>query len=93
MRKASQTVTPGENKAPLLNFRQLEFNFDKELRRKRRPVPYDRLYKILLEGPLTRKDIMTITGLGETAVSQIIDTLSLRYPVWSPRRGVYELLK
>lgn len=54
-------------------------------------VDYDLLYKRLLQGPVTFAEIEEMTGAKHNAVAQIITTLCLRYPVWSPQRGVYKL--
>ena len=54
-------------------------------------VDYDMLYKMLLAGPVTFKMIEEATGVSHNGVAQVITTLSLRYPVWSPKRGIYKL--
>lgn len=77
---------------------QLWFDFDapvqahKKQQRRRITVDYDRLYRRLQQGPLTFDDIKTMTGLPRTAVPQVIVTLSEKYPVWKPSRGVYKLM-
>ncbi len=48
---------------------------------------------MLEAGPITSADIEAATGATRRNVTQIITTLSLKYPVWSPRRGEYALLK
>lgn len=65
--------------------------FIKPRKKKRVEVDYDELYKLLLAGPLTFRQIEEITGVKHCGVAQVITTLSLRYPVWSPKRGVYKL--
>lgn len=60
-------------------------------KKKRKRVDYDELYKMLLAGPVTFKDIQEATGVSHSGVSQVITTLCLKYPVWSPKRGVYKL--
>lgn len=60
--------------------------------KKRVYVDYDFLYARIKEGPLTFRDIQELTGVSKAGVSQIITTMSLRFPVWSPKRGVYQLL-
>ena len=59
--------------------------------KKRKRVDYDELYKMLLKGPITFRDIEEATGVSHNGVAQVITTLTLRYPVWSPSRGVYKL--
>ena len=70
---------------------QLEFEFESPAKNKRKKVDYEDLYQRLLHGPLTFNQIMEITGLSKAGTSQCITTLILRYPVWSPARGVYKL--
>lgn len=65
--------------------------FIKPKRKKRRLVDYDQLYQMLLTGPITFKDIERVTGVSHCGVAQVITTLSIRYPLWSPKRGVYKL--
>lgn len=59
----------------------------------RRSIDYEALYSMLEAGPITSTDIEAATGASRRNVTQIITTLSLRYPVYSPRRGEYALLK
>lgn len=68
---------------------QLEFDFSP----KRRRVDYDALYERLKEGEVTVSEIQEMTGVDACGVSQVVTTLSLRFPVWTPRRGVYKLLE
>lgn len=60
-------------------------------KKKKQPVDYERIYHRLLQGPMTFKDIEEMTGIAHCGVAQVITTLSLRYPVYSPSRGVYKL--
>jgi hypothetical protein len=77
----------------MAEWRQLEFDFSFcRSRKKRQPVDYDMLYQRLLQGPLTFADIEKLTGVPHCSVAQIITTLSLNYPLWSPKRGVYKLI-
>lgn len=62
-------------------------------KRKRVPVDYDLLYQRLLEGPVTFAEIEELSGVAHSGVAQVITTLSLRYPVWSPKRGTYKLME
>lgn len=48
---------------------------------------------MLKSGPLTSRDIEMVTGASRRNVTQIITTLSINYPVYSPKRGEYALLK
>lgn len=66
---------------------QGEFDFST-----RKIVDYNYLYSLLLKGPLTFAEIMAITGIKKEGVSQVITTLSLHYPIWEVKRGVYKLL-
>lgn len=50
------------------------------------------LYERLKEGPLTFNEIEKLTCVAHSGVAQVITTLSLRYPIWSPKRGVYTLI-
>lgn len=60
-------------------------------KKKKKYVDYEQLYRLLLAGPLTFKQIMEVTGVDHHGVAQVITTLTLNYPVWSPARGVYKL--
>jgi hypothetical protein len=62
-------------------------------RMKKDNINYDELYKILLREPLDYKKIKAATGVSGGKARQIIDTLSLRYPLYQISRGVYGLLK
>ena len=66
---------------------------EKQQKKKKLVVDYDYLYQKLLEGPLRSKDIEEITGVSHSGVFQIITTLSINYPIWSPSRGVYKLIE
>lgn len=61
-------------------------------KRTRKPVDYDALYKLFLAGPVTFRQIEEATGVSHNAVAQVITTLSIMYPIWNPKRGVYKLL-
>lgn len=58
----------------------------------RRQVDYDVVYRRLREGAVTVAELQELTGVKGGGISQVITTMSLRFPVWSPRRGVYKLL-
>jgi hypothetical protein len=62
-------------------------------RRKIRESDYDELYNILRREPLNYAKIRDVTGVSNSGIMQIIDTLTLRYPLYQIRRGVYGLLK
>jgi hypothetical protein len=62
-------------------------------RRKTKSVEYGELYNILLREPLDRAKIREVTGVSNSGIMQIIDTLTLRYPLYQIRKGVYGLLK
>jgi hypothetical protein len=76
-------------------WRQLEFDFS-PLPRKKKPrkiVNYDLLAEYVRQaGEVTFAEISELTESSAGGTAQIIDTLSLRYPLWSPRRGVYRML-
>lgn len=76
-------------------FEQLEFDFAelKIKKEKRKKIDYEALYQRLLQGPVTFREIQSITGVSKTSVMNVIDVLSVRYPVWEPERGVYKLLE
>lgn len=59
---------------------------------KRQQPDYEMLYERLKEGPLTFNEIEKLTCVAHSGVAQVITTLSLRYPIWSPKRGVYTLI-
>ena len=60
--------------------------------KKRKYTDYERLYELLKAGPVSFERIREETGLDKRAAAQVITTLSLKYPVYSPKRGVYALL-
>lgn len=60
-------------------------------KRTRVPVDYDSLYKLFLAGPVRFRDIEEASGVSHNAVAQVITTLSLRYPIYEVKRGVYKL--
>jgi hypothetical protein len=62
-------------------------------RRKKKWVDYDELYNILRREPLDYAKIRAVTGVSNSGIMQIIDTLTLRYPLYQIRKGVYGLLK
>lgn len=69
------------------------FFFFPKKKAERKYVDYEFLYNKLKEGPLTFNDIQELTGVSRYGVAQVITTLVLKYPVWSPQRGVYKLLE
>lgn len=60
-------------------------------KRARKPVDYEALYQLFLRGPVRFKDIEEVTGVSHNAVAQVITTLSLRYPIYELKRGLYKL--
>ena len=62
------------------------------IERKRKYVDYDRLYELLKKSPVSFEQIRQETGLDKKGAYQVITTLSLKYPVYSPERGMYALL-
>lgn len=74
-------------------YEQLEFDFEFQEKKERKKIDYEALYQRLLHGPVTFREVQTITGVPKHSVMAIIDVLSIRYPVWEPDRGVYKLLE
>ena len=74
---------------------QQEFDFDFSIPEPPKPrkikVDYNLLYEELKKGPLTFSQIKALSGVAHSGVSQIITTLSLHYPVYEYKRGVYKL--
>lgn len=68
---------------------QLEFQFD--FRKTKKKVDYDLLVEELRKGPLTFTQIQAIAGIKRADVAQTITTLSLHYPIYEVRRGLYKL--
>lgn len=62
-----------------------------QAKRTRKPVDYDKLYELFVRGPVRFRDIEEATGVSHNAVAQVITTLSLRYPIYEVKRGVYKL--
>lgn len=60
-------------------------------KKKRKNVDYDDLYRMFLQGPVTFNDIETRTGVSHNGVAQVITTLSLKFPIYEVKRGVYKL--
>jgi hypothetical protein len=48
---------------------------------------------MLQREPLDYAKIRAATGVKNSGIMQIVDTLSLRYPLYQIRKGVYGLLK
>ena len=65
----------------------------KSLGELKRVIDYEALYELLKQGPLSYADIEKATGTHRKNVPTIITTLSLKFPVYSPQRGVYALLQ
>lgn len=60
-------------------------------KRTRKNVDYEMLHEMLVRGPVRFRDIEEATGVSHNAVAQVITTLSLRYPIYEVKRGVYKL--
>lgn len=87
---AGRVLDAGRNGDASPMWTQLEFDFDKVVRR---DTDYDLLARFIEEkGEVTFREIVDYTQCTASGASQVIDTLSLRYPLWSPRRGVYKML-
>jgi hypothetical protein len=63
------------------------------MKRTRVTVDYDRLHALLLAGPLDYAAIRKATGLPNSGIVTVIDNLTLRYPLYRIRKGVYGLLE
>lgn len=59
----------------------------------RKKVDYEELYNILKREPLNYAKIRAATGATNVKIQRIINALSLRYPLYQIRKGVYGLLK
>ena len=78
---------------------QQSFNFEwtedpkpAEPKKKYKRTDYELLYKSLLQGPLSFSQIGQIAGIdNRSSISQIITTLSLKFPVYEAQRGIYKL--
>lgn len=74
-------------------WKQLEFDFNPTKRKPRKIVNYEALAEYVRQaGEVTFAELADVTESNAGSTAQIIDTLSLRYPLWSPRRGVYRML-
>lgn len=73
------------------------FFFDEEpkidKKESRNTPDYEMLHERFLEGPVSFKEIEKLTGVAHSGVAQVITTLSLRYPIWNPERGIYKLIE
>ena len=65
------------------------FDFTEKLKKKK--VDYVSIYEALKSGPLSFSQIEAMSGVAHSGVAQVITTLSLRYPVYEYRRGLYKL--
>lgn len=71
---------------------QQEFEFDFSVpKKKKNKVDYERIYNEIRKGPLTFSQIQALAEVDHTKVSQVITTLSLRYPIYEWARGIYKL--
>lgn len=70
---------------------QLEFDFS-EPKKQKQFVDYEKIYEELQWGPLTFTQIKELAGVPHNSVWQVITTLSMNYPIWSPKPGLYKLL-
>ncbi len=55
-------------------------------------VDYDALYRLFEKGEVCLSQIMEQTGLDKKKAYQILTSISLKWPVYRKRRGVYALL-
>jgi hypothetical protein len=54
---------------------------------------YELLFQEIQERDLTREDLMRLTGCSYAALGNIIDSFSLRYPIYEVSPGTFALLK
>lgn len=74
------------------NWYQQEFIFDfTPIPKKKKKVDYEKLVEEFRKGPLTYSQIMELSGVCKSGVSQVITTLSLHYPIYEASRGVYKM--
>lgn len=71
---------------------ELDFAVPQKKKRHRRDIDYEKIYAALKCGPLTFSEIGALAEVERCAIAQVITTLSVRYPIWSPSKGVYKLL-
>lgn len=60
-------------------------------KKKKVVVDYEKLYQLFLKGPVRWSEIEAASGVSHNSVSQVITTLSLRYPIYEVSRGLYKL--
>lgn len=74
---------------------QLEFFFMVKEGRKKKVIPnYEAVYQIIKEkGPITVKDLRTLTGIPANTIMGVVDTLSLRYPIYELDDGRIKVLE
>ncbi len=77
------------------NWYQQEFSFEFDAvpkKKKKVKVDYKLIYNEMKQhGPLTFSQIEALAGVNHSGVSQVITTLSLHYPVYEVKRGLYKL--
>lgn len=60
-------------------------------KKKKTAVDYEKLYELFLRGPVRFCEIEAASGVSHNSVAQVITTLSLKYPIYEVRRGLYKL--
>lgn len=76
---------------------QQEFQFEfpapvtVQAKKTRNNYDYEAIVSALKEGPLTFTQIGKLAGCPKTMISEVITTLSLDYPVYAVKRGLYKL--
>jgi hypothetical protein len=53
-------------------------------------IDYEAIYEVLKIRPVTRQELLEL-GIDPNSMTQVITTLSLKYPVYDIERGVYGL--
>ena len=56
-------------------------------------IDYESLFQEMKKkGYMTFTEIQNFCKTEKIFVAQIIDILSIRYPVWNPKRGIYKVI-
>lgn len=69
---------------------QFEFSEPDKVPKKRRKTDYGAIVSALKKGPLSFTQIEQLAGCPRSGTYQVITTLSLHYPIFEVKRGVYK---
>lgn len=74
---------------------QLEFCFMVKDGKRKKVIPnYEAIYNLIKNaGPITIKELRLRTGISANTIMGVIDTLSLRYPIWQPDEKTVKVLE